>query len=628
MPRTYCSLLVALFCTFATAPLAAQQAPTAPFRETARVPPAGALTAATTSTLRDAVERYATDRATLLRRYDAPFSAARRARLLEFYHDWDGLLRALPFASLEQEARIDYTLLRNEIAYQVSLLEREARTMAELAPLLPFAAAIAGLQDARRDHVPLDAAAAARSLAALAAAIDSTRLGVEAGLRAAPSAATRAAAPAQPGAAAASAASAAPAAARAPAPIAASPIAAHRAAAAAAELRGALQRWHRFYAGYDPLYTWWAVEPYRRADAALESYIRTLRERVVGVRPGEEEPIIGDPIGADGLQADLAYEMIPYSPAELVRIAEREFEWCEAEMRRAAADMGFGADWRAALEEVKTRHVEPGQQPTLALALAEEAIAFVEMRDLLTVPPLAKEVWRMEMLSPQQQRTAPFFLGGEVVQVAFPTDEMTHEDKLMAMRGNNVHFSRAVVHHELIPGHHLQQYMTARYNPHRRAFSTPFWTEGWALYWEMLLWDLGFPQTPEDRIGMLFWRMHRAARIIFSLNVHLEAMTPQQAIDFLVDRVGHERANATAEVRRSLVGTYPPLYQAAYMLGGLQFRSLHRELVESGAMSSRDFHDRILQGGNMPVEMVRARLLGTLIAPEHTPDWRFGGELR
>jgi uncharacterized protein (DUF885 family) len=140
----------------------------------------------------------------------------------------------------------------------------------------------------------------------------------------------------------------------------------------------------------------------------------------------------------------------------------------------------------------------------------------------------------------------------------------------------------------------------------------------------MVLWDLGFPQSPEDRVGMLFWRMHRAARIIFSLNVHLGTMTGEEAIDFLVDRVGHERANAMAEVRRSLNGSYPPLYQAAYMLGALQFRALARELVESGRMTRREFHDAILQGGNMPVEMVRARLLGIPLTRDYTPGWRFG----
>jgi hypothetical protein len=584
-------------------------------RETEPVPPVTALTAATTSSLRDAVDRYGADRAALLRRYDAPHSDVRRARLLEFYDRWDARLRELPFDLLDSESRIDFILLRNEIAYQRRLLERETRMAAEMAALLPFAATITGLQESRRELQPIDPRAIAHTLAELAAQIDGTRQATEAGVReGGQTASPRTAAPAGGRA-------------DAPAPIRTTPIIAFRAASAVTELKQTLQRWYRFYSGYDPLFTWWAAEPYARVDAALDTYVKTLRERVVGIRPGEEDPIIGDPIGAEGLTADLRYEMIPYSPAQLVKIAEREFAWCEAEMKRAARDMGFGDDWKAALEKVKTLHVEPGRQTELTTMLAQEAIDFLEARDLVTVPPLAKEVWRMEMLSPQQQRTAPFYLGGEVIQVAFPTHEMTHEDKMMAMRGNNVHFSRAVVHHELIPGHHLQQYMTNRYNAHRRAFSTPFWTEGWALYWEMLLWDLGFPRSPEDRVGMLFWRMHRAARIIFSLNVHLGTMTPDQAIDFLVDRVGHERANATAEVRRSLVGTYPPLYQAAYMLGGLQFRSLHRELVESGRMSNREFHDRILQGGNMPVEMVHVRLLELPLTRDYQPQWRFGGDL-
>ena len=275
---------------------------------------------------------------------------------------------------------------------------------------------------------------------------------------------------------------------------------------------------------------------------------------------------------------------------------------------------------------MKTLHRDPGDQPQMIRELADEALAFVTERDLVTVPPLADEIWRIEMMSPERQKVSPFFLGGEVIQVSFPTDGMEHEYKLMSMRGNNEHFSRATVHHELIPGHHLQGFMTSRFNSHRRAFSTPFWGEGWALYWEMLLWDLGFPSTPEDRIGMLFWRMHRTARIIFSLSFHLERMTPQEAIDFLVERVGHERANAEAEVRRSFNGSYSPLYQVAYMIGGLQFRALHEQLVQSGEMTNRAFHDAILRGGRMPVEMVRARLLGEAPPRDFESAWRFQGD--
>jgi len=193
----------------------------------------------------------------------------------------------------------------------------------------------------------------------------------------------------------------------------------------------------------------------------------------------------------------------------------------------------------------------------------------------------------------------------------------------MSMRGNNPHFARAVTHHELIPGHHLQGFMNARYRPYRRTFRTPFWSEGWALYWEFLLWDKGFHKAPEDRVGALFWRMHRCARIIFSLNFHLEKMTPLEAVDFLVDRVGHERENALGEVRRSFSGDYGPLYQLAYMMGGLQFYSLHREFVGGKKMSDREFHDTILKEGSIPVEMVRAILTKQKLSKDFRPDWKF-----
>jgi len=241
---------------------------------------------------------------------------------------------------------------------------------------------------------------------------------------------------------------------------------------------------------------------------------------------------------------------------------------------------------------------------------------------------LARESWRMEMMTPERQLVAPFFLGGETILVSYPTSTMTHEQKMMSMRGNNPHFAHAVTHHELIPGHHLQGFMTDRYRPYRNIFRTPFSVEGWALYWEFLLWDMNFNKTPEDRIGALFWRMHRCARIIFSLNFHLEKMSPQESVDFLVERVGHERDNATGEVRRSFAGDYGPLYQIAYMMGGLQFYNLHREMVDSKKMTNRSFHDTILKEGAIPVEMVRAILTKQKLTKDFKSNWKFYSGLR
>jgi len=567
------------------------------------------LVGASPSELRDVVERYVSDRAAINRRYQVGYSPLRRSKQREFYQGWQSELERMNFNALGADARIDYALLKNEIWYQLELHKREETMLAEMADLAPFASTIIELQEKRRDLETIDPAASARTLDQLGKQVENVRKAVEAGLQ--PARGERSQATSE----------------SAVTPIKPTKIVAFRAAQFSENLRRTLEQWSRYYSGYHPLFTWWTAAPYKKTDDELRAYVRLLRERVVGIRQNEPEPIIGDPIGRDGLLIDLQYEMIPYTPEELVAIAEREYAWCEAEMKKASRELGYGDDWKKALEHVKNLYVPPGEQPDLIRDLAYEAIEFVTSRDLLTVPPLARDIWRVEMLSPERQRESPFFLGGEVIQVSYPTDTMSHEDKLMSMRGNNPHFSRATVHHELIPGHHLQGFMTERYARHRRVFGTPFWTEGWALHWEMVLWDLNFPRGPEDKVGMLFWRMHRAARIIFSLSFHLGTMTPQQCIDLLVDRVGHERANATAEVRRSFRGNYSPLYQMAYMMGAMQIQSLHRELVKSGKMTSKQFHDRILQSGRMPIEMVRATLTGARLPRDFKSNWRFAGEI-
>lgn len=386
----------------------------------------------------------------------------------------------------------------------------------------------------------------------------------------------------------------------------------------------ALRSVYSFYEDYDPNFTWWVEKPYLLVDDLLGQYASLIRNQVdsASMHADDGSGIIGRPIGKKELLRQLKKEMIPYGPDELVAIANKEFAWCDSLLLIASAKMGFGTDWRAAQEQVKQSFVPPGQQPQMMLQLYKTSVEFLKDKELISIPPLAEETWRMSMISPERQLISPFFLGGELLQISYPTKDMNHEDKMMSMRGNNPHFAKAVIHHELIAGHHLQFYMNER-NKSYRNFYTPFWTEGWALYWEMLLWDKGFAEGPEDEIGMLFWRMHRCARIIFSLNYHLGKWTPQQCIDFLVDRVGHERANAEGEVRRSFTGGYGPLYQIAYMVGGLQFRALHQQLVVEGKWTDMDFHDAVLKENAMPVEMLRAILTQQKLEEKFETKWRF-----
>jgi dipeptidyl aminopeptidase/acylaminoacyl peptidase len=615
--------------------------------------------------MRAVIERYNADSGSLRRSLPAGPSPARRERLKAFYGGWLDTLRRLDFETMSQPGRVDFVLLRTELDHELNRLSTEAKEEGEVAPLIPFARTVNDLEGSRRKLEIVDAEKVAGILNDLPKAVKEVRASAEG-----PRGRERAAG--ENGEASSK---------RVPKTV------AIRAAREVEAVRGTLRNWYGFYDGYDPLFTWWAAEPYKAADQSLQDYATFLRERLGGAPPrtadgapdGAAAPrrggaggggggggggfggggfggggggfggggpgggrggfgggggaaanaredgsdIVGDPIGRQALLDELKAAMIPYSPEELVEIAEKEFAWCEAEMKKASRELGYGDDWKKALEVVKNKHVEPGKQPALIRDLALEAEKFLDDHDLVTVPELARESWRMEMMSPQRQLVNPFFTGGEVISVSYPTAGMTHEQKLMSMRGNNIHFSRATVHHELIPGHHLQGFMAQRYRPYRRAFNTPFLVEGWSLYWELLLWDMKFPKSPEDRIGMLFWRSHRCARIVFSLSFHLGKMTPKECIDYLVDRVGHERDNATGEVRRSFAGSYSPLYQAAYMLGGLQLRALRRELVESGKMTDRQFHDAVLRENSIPIEMIRADLTGQKLDRDFVTTWRF-----
>lgn len=543
------------------------------------------------------IEQFSADQQTLDRRYRVPLDPEALEKREDNLRQWLQQLEELDFAQLDRAGQIDYVLLRSEIDYRLKKQDLDQQRDADARAYLPYAEALLDFLKRRENVDHIDPPQIASQLDQAAAAVEQLTLLLPTNPD------TTSALPTE------------------------DRLRALRATELQRELLASLKESHEFYAGYDPLYSWWVSKPMERIQTAIEHHRTALRQSVVGVPDEDQETIIGLPIGEAGLRLELDHEWIVHEPAELVQLAERELAWCDAQMAQAAAELGCSDDWRKAMELVKAKHVQPGGQPQLIRELAWEAIRFLETHDLLTVPPLAAQGWTMSMMSPDRQRLNPYFLGGDSIIVSFPTDAMTHEEKLMSLRSNNEHFARATVHHELIPGHHLQYYMLPRYRPYRKLFATPFWMEGWALYWEMQLWDLDFAQGPEDRVGMLFWRKHRCARIIFSLSYHLGTMSPEECIDYLVNRVGHERSAAAAEVRRSIMGGYSPLYQAAYMLGGLQLRSLHRELVLGGKLTNRQFHDAVLREHSIPIEALRAALTDASWNKDQRPTWRFADEV-
>lgn len=526
------------------------------------------------SELSDAIRLYAQEELSLRRQFEFDFLPAYRREQLRLCQAWQKALETTDFAPLSADGRVDYTLFAAYLKQKRNLLDDADKRFADLFGRFPFIAAIASLTENRRQMKWDDPQTAATALSQADAQLNALER----------DGATR-----------------------------------DRWALYADQVEAALDDWYRFYHLYSPVFDFWVEMPYNK----LKQSFKRMRSQANGnAAPGLD----GLRAGERGLRDALDAELIPYSARELIDIGRKELDWCLAEMKKVAAQLGYRQDWREVFEHVKRRALPPGEYPEAIRRMAGDAVAFLERHDLLTIPNMAKNDWHIDMLSAREQLMNPFFSGGDVIALSYPTSDMDHQRKMMSMRGNNPHFGWATVHHELIPGHHLQFYMAARYNSHRRLFDTPFYVEGWPLYWEMKLWDMDFARCPEDRVGMLFWRMHRCARIVFSLSYHLGLMSSAQCVDMLVDTVGHEPENARAEVRRSFAGNDPPLYQCAYLLGGLQLRALAREAVDSGRMDLKQFHDAVLRENSMPIALLRAKLLGLPIERPFRNDWRFYGQ--
>ncbi|SPJ70641.1 uncharacterized protein FTOL_00369 [Fusarium torulosum] len=517
--------------------------------------------------------------------------APRRYKALETYHKGEQeFLGDIDFEGLDQEGKVDYIMLNTYHTRQLNNLDLQKNSKKKYEPLLPFEEDLVGLLEARQDVEPLKAKETASLLNNITKSITSAQTKVQDG------------------------------------GFNVTETTGYLATKALTNLLEHLGEWFTFYSTYDPFFDFWVTAPWQAANTSLTAYLNVVQTELAGMnQKNGQDVIIGEPIGREGLEVELEAEMIPYTPEELIKIGNQEFEWCEKEMIKQSQALGYGKDWKKALEHVKNDYVDPGKQTEYVRSLVVEGSLFVTERDLVTVPALSNATWRMIMIDAERQKVSPFFLGGPIIQVSYPVVSMEHDLKLMVMRGNNKHFARATAFHEMFPGHRLQLYMADRYNSHRKEiFDTPFFVEGWALYWEFLFYDRDdFHHSPENRIGALWWRMHRCLRIIFSLKFHLGEMTAQEAVDLLVERINHERSTAEGEVRRSVEGTYSPLYQAGYMLGALQLWKLREMAVGDGKLSQREYHDTILRTGGLPIEMVKALIMKDELSKDFKAEWKF-----
>jgi uncharacterized protein (DUF885 family) len=165
-------------------------------------------------------------------------------------------------------------------------------------------------------------------------------------------------------------------------------------------------------------------------------------------------------------------------------------------------------------------------------------------------------------------------------------------------------------YHEAIPGHHMQISIAQTLPglpPFRQQAGYTAYIEGWALYSERLGKDIGFYQNPYSDYGRLSDEMLRAIRLVVDTGLHYKHWTRQQVVDYFHEHSSEDEPDLQAETDRYIVA---PGQALAYKLGQLEILKLReRAQQELGSRYDiRAFHDEILNGGALPLDVLDARV--------------------
>ena len=350
-----------------------------------------------------------------------------------------------------------------------------------------------------------------------------------------------------------------------------------------------------------------------------------------------------DSAGAYAVLSDfLQNELSPHAPErdavgrEIYTLASRDF-------LGAVVDLDETYEWgieelaRMTTEQESIAHeIKPGASVLEAIAfLDEDASRKLHGTDALqkwmqetsdrAVEELSKvhfdipaEVRRLEcMIAPTQE-------GG--IYYTSPTDDFSRAGRMWWSVPEGVtEFDTwrelTTVYHEGVPGHHLQigqaVYNKALLNTWRRNAGTSGHAEGWALYAERLMEELGYLDDPADRLGMLDGQRMRAARVVLDIGVHLEKPLPdgsgpwtgEYAFGFLGANVNMSPEFVRFEVNRYLGW---PGQAPSYKIGQRIWEQLRDETArrDGASFDIRDFHRRALDIGGVGLDTLRTALLG------------------
>jgi uncharacterized protein (DUF885 family) len=303
------------------------------------------------------------------------------------------------------------------------------------------------------------------------------------------------------------------------------------------------------------------------------------------------------------------------SPAEIHAIGLAEVKRIEGEMTAIAKAQGYKdlAGFRAALETNPKVHAT-SREDILERYRGYLAQMKPQLPKLFGLLPKTDVV--VMPVEPFREKEAP---GAEYHQ---GTPDGSRPGQIFVNTGDYAHRSvlsiESTAYHEGIPGHHMQisiaQTLPAL-PPFRQQAGYTAYVEGWALYAEQLGKEVGFYQDPLSYYGHLSDELLRADRLVLDTGVHYKHWTRAQMVDFFHAHSSEDEPSIQAETDRYVTW---PSQALAYKMGQLKILELRARAKQAlGAkFDIRAFHDEVLGGGALPLDVLEQRVNGWIAAQQ------------
>jgi uncharacterized protein (DUF885 family) len=349
----------------------------------------------------------------------------------------------------------------------------------------------------------------------------------------------------------------------------------------------------------------------KQASIAFENYKKFLKDEHLPKSKGDYA------IGKELFTFKLAKDhMLSYTADEIFEIGNAAKHSIEEELEKIAQTLEPNKSWSEVVDKVKNSHPEASQLLATYKKEMNAAKKFVKENDIVTIPPdedlevMPTPLFNRPFLPyAAYLRPAPFEKEQKGYFYVTPVEEsLPQEKKEEILRGHSIYGIPITALHEGYPGHHLQLVLANQVaRKLRRLLRTSVFVEGWGLYCEEMMYDAGFYFDPRTVLLKLKDELWRACRVIIDVGLHTKTMDYNQAVDLLVNDAKLERVHAEKEVNRY---TFSPTQPLSYLIGKKQIFELKTDYYakHKADFSLKEFHDRLLSYGSIPVAVIREAL--------------------